>query len=212
MSPRLLRDGLAGLSIPASERQLSRLTAYIEELELWNRRMNLVKATGDGLIIRHILDCLAGLPLIQDLSPATIVDVGTGAGLPGVLLSLFLPDTGVTLLDRSTKRAAFLKNVVAIIEAANCRIVEKDISEEAGRYDLVCTRAFLPLDQAFELLAPRLNPGGTLFFYKGKKSVIIEELDRMDDKKSGLDQAILPVTVPFLDEERHILRFRDTNR
>ena len=212
MNFQLLKKGLSELCITADDRQYTGLKRFSEELERWNRRMNLVKASGDALIIRHLLDSLTGLELIRELEPRSLIDVGSGGGFPGVVLALFLPGTAVTLLDRSAKRVSFLKNVVALLELENCCVVEKEIADEADSYDLVCSRAFKPLPEAFLPLAARLKPGGTLLFYKGKKSKVFEEMALVDYEKAGFGYELVPVTVPFLEEERHLLLFRDTSR
>ncbi len=212
MNTALLVDGIDRLGIAASGRQITRLEIFADELERWNRRMNLVKATGDALIVRHLLDSLSGLPEIRSLKPRTLIDVGTGAGLPGIVLAVFLPDVRVTLLERSAKRSSFLRNAVALLELEGCQVVESEIEREKGSYDLVCCRAFKPLRDAFSGLAARLNPRGSLLFYKGKKATVEKELTEIGDAVEGFEIRIVPVSVPFLPEERLLLLFRDTSR
>lgn len=208
----LLREGLRKLGIPVSDRQIWQIEIFTQEIERWNRRMNLVKAAGDTLIIRHILDSLAGLPLIRGTAPNTLLDAGSGAGFPGILLALFLPDTRITLLDRSAKRASFLRNAVALLELKGCTVAEREIDREERYFDLVCCRAFRPLKHVFSSLAERLNPGGALVFYKGTRAAVDEELAELGDETGGFEAEIVPVTVPFLAEERQLLLFRDTSR
>jgi 16S rRNA (guanine527-N7)-methyltransferase len=212
MNTELLVDGMNKLGIAASDRQIAGLDIFYTELERWNGRMNLVRAGGDALIIRHILDSLAGLPSIRELTPGTLMDVGTGAGLPGIVLSLFLPDTQVTLLDRSAKRISFLRNAVALLDLDGCLVVEGELEHEKRLYDLVCCRAFRPLKQTFSKLAARLNPGGSIVFYKGTKTAVAKEVAELGGEHKGYELKVVPVTVPFLEEERQLLLFRDTNR
>ena len=212
MNTELLVDGMNKLGIAASDRQIARLEVFVVELERWNSRMNLVKAAGDTLIVRHILDSLAGLAVIHELAPGTLIDAGSGAGLPGIVLSLFLSGTRVTLLDRSAKRASFLRNAVALLEIDGCLVVESEIEREKGLYDLVCCRAFGPLEQTFSGLAARLNPGGSLVFYKGTKAAVVKEIAELGGEPAGYELKIEPLTVPFLEEERQLLLFRDTSR
>ncbi len=212
MNTRLFREGLDELRIPADDGQIRQVETYVDELERWNRRMNLVKATGDVLIVRHVLDCLAGFPAIRELIPSRLVDVGSGAGLPGILLAIFLRGSEVTLLERSAKRVSFLKNAVALLNMAGCSVVEAEVERGESVFDVVCCRAFKPLADSFSVLASRLEPGGSLVFYKGKKRVVLDELRSLGEKAAGYETTILPVTVPFLSEERHLLLFRDTSR
>ena len=212
MNTRLLVDGMNMLGITAGDRQIARLEIFAAEIERWNQRMNLVKAAGDTLIVRHILDSLAGLPVIRELTPGTLIDTGSGAGLPGIILALFLPDTRVTLLERSTKRSSFLRNAVALLGLDGCLVAENEIEREKGSYDLVCCRAFQPLKHAFSPLAARLTPGGSLVFYKGTRAAVTNEIAELGGEPDGFETKIVPVTVPFLEEERQLLLFRDTSR
>ena len=211
MNTRLLLDGLDELGIPASENQIRQIESYIGEFERWNRRMNLVKATGDAFIVRHVLDSLSGVPTVQWLGGDNLLDAGSGAGLPGVPLAVFLSGREVTLLDRSAKRAAFLKSAVAVVPLENCRVSETELDRDEGLYDIVCCRAFRPLKISFPGLVRRLAPGGTLVLYKGKRAIIDEELRAVDEESTGYERRIVPVSVPFLEEERHLLLFRDTS-
>ena len=139
---RLLEEGLEKLRVTADDTQLERIERYVRELERWNRRMNLVKAAGDELIVRHILDSVAGVPVIGELPGKSVLDAGSGAGLPGILLSIFFENRRITLLERSAKRVSFLKNAVAVLELDNCTVHEGELEREEGLYDLVCCRAF----------------------------------------------------------------------
>ena len=100
-----LLEGLNGLGIKASEDRLTKLELYINELELWNSRLNLVSVDDrEQLIVRHILDCLAGLNIINSLPGERLADIGSGAGLPGMLLAIFMEDRHFTLVERSRKK------------------------------------------------------------------------------------------------------------
>lgn len=208
----LLEEGLEKLPVTVDDTQLERIGRYVRELERWNSRMNLVKATGDTLIVRHILDCVAGVPVIGELPGWSVLDAGSGAGLPGILLAVFFENRRITLLERSAKRVSFLKNAVAVLELDNCTVHEGELEREGGSYDLVCCRAFRPLTVAFSGLAARLAPGGSIVLYKGKKTAVIEETRAVSDAAAGYETRIVGVHVPFLTEERHLLLYRDTSR
>jgi len=212
VNTRLLLDGLEELGVTAEDRQIRQLETYVRELELWNRRMNLVKASGDDLVIRHVLDCIAGLPVIRDLKPRRLLDVGSGAGFPGIPLAVFLTGSEVVLLERSARRVSFLKNALALVKPEGCTIAERELAGEERLFDVVCCRAFRPLRDSFPGLAARLEPGGSIALYKGKRSVILDELRSLGGEASGYDVRVVPLTVPFLREERHLLLFRDTSR
>lgn len=217
MNTALLKEGLKKLNIAADNGQIDQIKTFAAEIERWNHRMNLVRASGDTLIVRHILDSLAGLPVIREMSPAKLLDVGAGAGLPGIPLAIFLPDTHVTLLDRSTKRTSFLRNAVALLGLSTCIVAEHAIEQERGSYDVVCCRAFQPVERVFSVLAARLNPGGSLVFYKGTDASVTEELEALRMEALGIEALgftveRVAISVPFLEEERQLLLFRDTSR
>ncbi len=201
----LLEKGLAALGISASSLQLSQLERYILEIELWNAAYGLVNDSGDSLIIRHILDSLAAYPDIAALNPANLADAGSGAGLPGIPLAIMLPQTALSLIERSGKRCLFLSNQKALLKLQNLDIREKDICATKGPFELVCFRAFRPLEKPIidELLA-LLGPGGRLAAYKGKRSKIDEELAGI--ASYNLDADIRKLEVPGLEEEeRHLV-------
>src|SRR4030042_2333379 len=104
----LLAEGLGRLAIDCPPARLQALERYRLELELWNRRYGFVKASGNQLVVRHFLDSLAGLPVLARLSPhRTVLDVGSGAGFPGLPPALFLEDSRFVLLEGSPRKAAF---------------------------------------------------------------------------------------------------------
>ena len=198
----LLIDGLNKLDIRPQDHQIRMLLCHLKELSVWNKRINLVKASGDDLIVKHVLDSLAGLHLIEDLKPRSILDAGSGAGFPGISLAIFLPDIQFTLIDSSTKRAAFMQNVRALIGLANCAIVNERIEEHSTRYDLVCCRAFMDINTAFKNLSPRMAAGGSMLYYKGRRDVLEEEIGVLPNcRVARIDE----IQVPYLNEERHLL-------
>ena len=210
MNDSLLGAGLTELGLDPSSEQLHSLAVFVEELELWNRRLNLVAARGDDIIVRHLLDSLAGLAVIQRLAGSTLLDAGSGAGFPGIPLSVFLPGVAVTLLDRSAKRAAFLSAALAVMGAVDATVCEAELEGHRAGYDLVCTRAFRPLPGVVEALIGATRTGGSVVAYKGKLARIRAELDETWSVIGGeLSTEIMQIHVPFLDEERHLVVIRD---
>jgi 16S rRNA (guanine527-N7)-methyltransferase len=216
-----LAEGLSRLggAAPAlrsllDERLERLLSNYIEEIELFNPAYGLV-GTGDRreLVVKHILDSLAPLGHILGLleSPAgtgsALADVGSGAGLPGIPLAIALPGHPLTLIERKGRRAAFLRNTQAVLALPNLTVEEGPMEQAApGRFRAVVFRAFRPLDRAllrglFRLLAP----GGFLAAYKGRRPAIEAELGPLG---SAASWEALPVLVPFLEEERHLVVIR----
>jgi 16S rRNA (guanine527-N7)-methyltransferase len=221
---QLLAEGLKRLGIDCPPTRLEALERYRLELERWNRRYGFVKASGRELVVRHFLDSLAGLPVLARLSPRrTILDVGSGAGFPGLPLALFLENSQFVLLERSARKAAFLANVVALLGLGNVRVLETDIRGLKERFDLATFRAWSPLDRELPALRRVLVPGGWIAAYKGRRERIDQELQQAglaaaagrspaEPARSPAETAVVRLEVPFLAEERHLvlLRFAGT--
>ncbi len=200
----LLRKGIERLGIPASEAQITQLTTYLTELERWNRTYSFVKASGAELVVRHLLDSLAAWRTISEISQREqIVDVGSGAGFPGVPLAVFLLDSRFTLLEPSAKKCAFLRNVAILGGLRNLQVVEARLEQLEGTFDVIVFRAFSPLARKLPSLKRVLEPGGCIVAFKGRRARIDEEL-----RAAGLsgDQVVIePLQVPFLSEQRHLV-------
>jgi 16S rRNA (guanine527-N7)-methyltransferase len=182
------------------------LEQFINEIEQFNSAYGLVSVQNrHELIVKHVLDSLAPLAIIAKRSPASIADVGSGAGFPGIPLSICLPHCHVTLVERSGRRVGFLQSTVAVLRLDTVTIEPGQMEEQApGRFDMVTFRAFHPLDPALlKALFKLLRPGGVLAAYKGRYDKIEAEMASVEHCTGGWDA--LPVRVPFLEEERHIV-------
>jgi len=224
----LLVRGLAILGLDGNDKRTETLLRYIGEIETWNPAYGLVNASGDELVIKHILDSLAPWRLLEGLleecdnSPenksqdhaATLSDIGTGAGLPGIPLSIIMPDRKVRLVERMGKRISFLESQKAILSLGNVEIVESEIEKAPGPQDIVIFRAFRPFTELklFKAIWKNLAPGGALFAYKGKQFNAKMEMAALatDPLLAGpFSRAeVKPIWVPFLDEERCVVIVR----
>ena len=203
----ILPAGVQRLGIPASPGQLEQMERFRLELERWNRVHGFVKAEGRELVIRHFLDSLAAWPVVRRLEPRHgILDVGSGAGFPGIPLAVVLPDSQFTLLERSGRRAAFLRNACILLGLDNATVVEAQLRELDGRYDVVTFRAFSPLDRELSLLRSRVAPGGWIAAYKGKSDRLEGEIRAAGLRISEVE--VHRLAVPFLEEERHLVLIR----
>jgi len=200
----VLEEGLVQLDIPSNVDQLAKLHVFLQELERWNKAYGFVKAAGQQLIIRHVLDSLSAWRKISALPRRDqVVDVGSGAGFPGIPLAVFLADSRFTLLEPSAKKAAFLRNVAILAHLENVEVEEARLEDVERRFDLVVFRAFSPLHREIDALRRILEPGGVIIAYKGKRALILEELN-----EAGLSPKqvqIEAVEVPLLNEERHLV-------
>jgi 16S rRNA (guanine527-N7)-methyltransferase len=201
--------GINAILSPRIEPVAALLERYIAEIELFNPAYGLV-GTQDRqeLVVKHILDSLAPLGLISgllrdDAGAPHIADVGSGAGLPGLPLAIALPLARFTLIERMGRRTGFLRNTVAALGLSNVTVEEAEMEKAApGRFDLAVFRAFRPLTPPIlKGLLQLLAEGGVLAAWKGRRAVIEEELGRLGLPKPE----ILPVKVPFLEEERHLV-------
>ncbi len=207
MNIDILLRGLAELDISADSGQIGQIEAYYNELTLWNTKLGLVSAEGDQLLIRHILDSLSGLKTILRLPSARIADIGSGGGLPGIPLSIFLPESEMSLVERSARKTGFLMNAVALTGLnGRVNVLQKNLEELTGSFDIVVFRAFRRLEDFLIPLKAVLAENGTIIAYKGKLEKIEEEAGTLE--QYSLDSEIIEVTVPFLDESRHLMLIR----
>ncbi len=197
----LIRDGIEKLSLKYNENQIGLIFNYCNELELWNKKLGLVNAEGRKLVINHILDSLSGVSLLKSSNFKTLADVGSGAGLPGIPLSIFFPDKKITLIERSGSRAAFLRNCKELLRLDNIEVMELELKKVNYNFDVVIFRAFRNFNDFLIPLRGILSDKGFLFAYKGKKS----EIDKEIKKAAFSNYKIEKINVPFLDEERNIV-------
>lgn len=157
-----LAAGAQALGVTLDDAQCCRLLEFARLLEHWNRTFNLVSRRDiDRLLPRHLLDSLSALPL---LAGTEIMDLGTGAGLPGVPLAVARADAQFTLVDRSERKMRFVRQAVRALSLTNVatRCVDAGALPEAARFDSVICRAVAGLDTCWALAQGRLRPGGRL--------------------------------------------------
>ena len=201
----MLDEGLARLGIEASSRQREMIDAYIDELLIWNSKLNLVSVRSrEELVVRHILDCLAGLEIVRDLGGRSIADIGSGAGLPGMLLAIFLEDRMVTLVERSGKKAGFLRSTSALLGLVDrVSVIDRDLKAVDAVFDVVTLRAFREFGDFIGQIRRITSPGGSIAAFKGRHSSVTSDLAAAGLKDA--DAGIIPISVPFLDEERNMM-------
>jgi 16S rRNA (guanine527-N7)-methyltransferase len=206
----LLLRGLEQLEVPEAERVHSVLQKYLDELERWNPRFGLVKAANRGeLVIKHVLDSLAAWRAVRDAVPpegGTILDVGSGAGFPGIPLAAAMPEVSVTLMDRMARRVSFLRNCCVLLGMPLLRAVQSDLAEASGDFDVVTFRAVAPMDRFLADLAAGGVRWRTIVAYKGREDRARDEAAAsLGAAGAGLQLAVVPLHPPFLSEERCLL-------
>lgn len=214
--------------VPARSFLVAKCTAYIKELELFNAVFDLVGASTSSeqgrcdLVVRHILDSLSPWKILISLlqaqvvmpvageegdrvreTPFSIADVGSGAGFPGIPLAIIFPDISFSLIERMSKRCAFLENCRAMLGLHNVRVVNSEVERSfSTAIDIGVFRAFRPLDTTMlKTLLNLLVDGGSLAAWKAKKDKIDVEMNAL-----SVDWTCHALSVPFLkDEERHLV-------
>ncbi|MFK7887310.1 MAG: 16S rRNA (guanine(527)-N(7))-methyltransferase RsmG [Gammaproteobacteria bacterium] len=178
---------------------------YQALLELWNRRFNLTAIRDPyRMVTEHLLDALS---IATAIKGTRVIDVGTGAGLPGLVLAIYAPERETVLLDSNGKKTRFLREAVRLLGLDNVEIQSKrseDYRPDAG-FDTVMCRAFAPLPRLIEVASHLRAPDGILLAQKGQYPTA--EVEQLGDTWQVQST---PLTVPGLDKTRHLLLLRPT--
>jgi len=180
----ILITGVKKMGLPLSRRQLEQFGIYYQELVNWNRRVNLTSVTDfEGVQVKHFLDSLTVMPLLEKgkgYKSFRVIDIGAGAGFPGLPLKIMLPEVDLVLLEATAKKTVFLQHIVRKLELEGVEIVTgraEDVAHEAQyreQFDIVLSRAVAPLPVLVELTLPFCALGGS--FIAQKKGAIGAEL------------------------------------
>lgn len=206
-----LRAGLEQLGLTLTAEQVDRLLAYLDLLQKWNRVYNLTAVREPAeMLTHHLLDSLAAVvPLQRHTGGKAIrlLDVGSGGGLPGVVIAITCPEIAVSCVDTVGKKAAFIQQAAATLKLPNLQGLHarvETLRAEEGGFDVVCARAFASLADFTAWSRAALQPGGVWMAMKGKHPA--EEIAAL-----GTDVAMFhvePLAVPGLDAERCIVWLR----
>jgi 16S rRNA (guanine527-N7)-methyltransferase len=196
-----LAQGVLQLGFTLPEGAQQRLLEYLALLQKWNRVYNLTAVReGTRMVSQHLLDCLAAAPHI---GAATLLDVGSGAGLPGIPLALALPDSRVTLLDSNHKKAAFLKQAVMELKLVNAEVVceRAETWSPSTTFEVVISRAFSDLAEFVSVAGRHAAAGGRLMAMKG-----VHPYEEIAQLPPGWQvRQVMPLTVPGLRAQRHLV-------
>ncbi len=194
-----LAQGCEQLGLKAGPERVAAMEVFMAELLRWNRQTNLTAITDPAEIIhKHVLDCLAAMPL--DL-PARVCDVGSGAGLPGLIWAREQPQRQVVSIDARQRKAAFQAHMGRMWKLPNFEARHERVEDEGEQFDLVTFRAFAPLEKALNLVQHLLAPGGRIRALKGPGAQA--ELEQVDRERWGY--TMTPLAVPGLDAQRYVI-------
>ena len=214
----LLKKGLISCGIPENliDEASGKMDKYIKEIILFNSAYNLTNTSDyDELVVRHLLDSLAAYKELCALTesfsgqPVVFADIGSGGGLPGIPLAAVFPQFQFKLVERMSKRCAFLENCAAILGLKNVEVINSEAEKVPPEsFDIAVFRAFRPLDKKMtETLLRLVKKGGYLAAYKAKMDNIKEEMTGIEALVPEYE--IKKLVVPGLeDSERNLVVIR----
>lgn len=205
---QLLTDGVGELGLQLSDVQLSKLMDYVALLAKWNAVYNLTAIRDPRqMLIQHILDSLSIVPHLVQRNPGTVLDVGSGGGLPGIVLAIVRPDWGVTVNDIVHKKTAFQAQAKAELGLTNLSVVTGRVetlrpgAEVSAKFDVIVSRAFAELADFVTLARHLVAEQGAILAMKGVRPD--DEIERLP--AGAHVEQIVRLDVPFLDAERHLV-------
>ena len=200
----LISEGLNELGFENDPLLIEKLEIYLATLKKWNRVYNLTAIDEDSeIIVKHFLDSLSVNQYIQNSE--RILDVGTGAGFPGLILALFNPEKSFVLVDGVSKKISFLQEMIGKLNLKNVIAVHTKVEQynEVEQFDIIISRAFADIKKMTKLTSHLIKDGGKFIAMKGP------------DVMSELDDISLPfvhhdITVPFLEGTRKIIEIKSS--
>ena len=199
-----LEQGIAALGLDLPAAAVPRLLDYVDLLVRWNAAYNLTAVRDPAeMVTRHLLDSLAILPYVDGV---TLADLGTGPGLPGLVLAIAAPGRAITLVDSNGKKVRFLREAIRALKLEGVQAVQSRVEDVPGTFDCVTARAFATLADMLGWGGHLLAPGGRWLAMKGR---------RPDDELAALPDGFAlasmhALAVPGLEGERHLAVLRRT--
>ena len=197
---QVLCEGAELMQISLSSKQISQLLRYLSLILKWNRTYNL-SAIRDPIesVKKHLLDSLS---IISHLKPGRLLDVGSGAGLPGIVISIMLPEIEVSVIDSVGKKCRFMQVVKTELELENLTIINSRVEsfEKNKYYNQITSRAFAGVDKTIQLTEHLLADNGIYLLMKGGY-IKEEEIEK-------LNIIIHPLSVPFIADKRSVLEIK----
>jgi 16S rRNA (guanine527-N7)-methyltransferase len=208
---QLLTDGVGELGLELSDVRVAKLLDYVALLAKWNAVYNLTAIRDPRqMLIQHILDSLSIVPHLVQRNPGTVLDVGSGGGLPGIVLAIVRPDWGVTVNDIVHKKTAFQAQAKAELGLMNLSVVTGRVetlrpgAEVSAKFDVIVSRAFAELADFVTLARHLVAEQGAILAMKGVRPD--DEIERLP---AGVYvEQVVRLDVPFLDAERHLVTVR----
>ena len=195
----ILAQAVNELGLSLTEMQQRTLLLYLDQLLLWNKAYNLTAITDpEEALIKHVIDCLS---IITHLPSGSLLDIGTGAGLPAVIIAICQPERPCTALDSNQKKIRFIKQISSELGLSNMQPIASRIEAHEASYAVVTSRAFASLIDFVEVAQPRMADGGYLCAMKGK-APSDEELQALE---GDWHIKTIKLSVPRLHDSRHLI-------
>lgn len=196
-----LSKGLKEFSLPSDSEKITAFMTYLNELKKWNRTYNLTSLRNDeDIVIKHFLDSLLYLKALPE-GRLDIMDVGSGAGFPGIPLKIIRPEMMLYLVEPSRKKVAFLEHIIRALGLNDVKVIEKKVEEVSGiEVDAALTRALFDIEEFYKKALHILREGGRLILSKGPK--IEEEIKKI---KKRLQFETLKIRLPLTNIYRYIV-------
>jgi len=210
---KLVQDAQALFNVHLTGRQIIALTTYERELIEWNQKFNLTAIRDErGIRTKHFLDSFSCVLAWKANPPANLIDVGTGAGFPGIPLKIIYPNTKVTLVESVGKKAMFCQHIVSLlglegIEVVNARAEDLgQMREHRESYEMGIARAVANMRVLSEYLLPLVQVGGKMLAQKGESGPAeVHAAENAIKLLGGEVRQLIPITLPGVVEERHLV-------
>ncbi len=199
----LLKSGITLLDLDNHEYLYTKLLIYIDLLIKWNKTYNLTSLTKkEDIITTHLLDCLS---VVKKIDGQRILDVGSGAGLPGLMIALARPTTHLCLIDKVAKKTSFMKQAVLELELSNVEVIHGRVEDLRVKnpFDMIVSRAFSEVEKFISLTQHLISKQGAWLIMKSKK-IMTEDLKKLDKAFE-----VEPIIVPYLEAERYLVRINN---
>lgn len=210
---KLVQDAQALFNLRLTSRQVAALLTYERELLEWNQKFNLTAIRDEaGIRTKHFLDSFSCALAWKANPPARLVDVGTGAGFPGLPLKILYPNMQVTLVESVGKKAMFCQHIVRLLGLEKVEVIQAraetlgQMREHREQYDWGVARAVANLRVLAEYLLPLIRVGGVMLAQKGESGPVeVHAADNAIKLLGGKVRQLLPVILPGVVEERHLV-------
>jgi 16S rRNA (guanine527-N7)-methyltransferase len=199
---KILVSGLESLNLSLAGDKVEQLLGFINLLEKWNKAYNLTAIRDREDMVRlHLLDSLTIAPFIEG---KRVIDIGTGAGLPGIPLAIYLPEIEFTLLDSNAKKTRFVQQAIIDLKLKNVIVCHNRVEQyhPEKSFDTVITRAFASLSDIVELTAHLLSKDGVLLAMKGQSPDV--------PKLASAKTTLIPINIPEITAERCLVKIQLT--